>query len=164
MLGIEDFFKVPELPSEQFLHSCSDIDTTVKSRSVSCPSLAESPSTSESPPPPPPPVQQFYEGELWWCSLSTEQKNPALSPGTECRRPVLIFKKFGSKTFLGLQLTKQEKVGSWYVEIDSAGKRRWVIMSRPIVLEAVQLADKIGVVSAQTFSRVRENFLYVYSN
>ena len=40
-----------------------------------------------------------------------------IGKGNKFTRPILIFRKFTSNSFLGLPLTKQEKKGTWYVEI-----------------------------------------------
>jgi len=51
----------------------------------------------------------FKEKELWWCSVGVNLGEEIFGKGVKFTRPVLIFKKFTSNSFLGLPITKQEK-------------------------------------------------------
>lgn len=57
----------------------------------------------------------FKQGDIWWCVLGVNLGEEVIGKGLKFTRPVLIFRKFTSNSFLGLPLTKQEKKGSWYV-------------------------------------------------
>lgn len=111
-------------------------------------------------------LPNFQAGDVWWCSMETAAVHDPAHPDvlkSECRRPVLILKKFGKNTFLGLQVTKQDKGGNWYVPVQFAGKRRFVMLHRPIALGVERLTDREGWVDDVTLVRVREQFLGLYS-
>ncbi len=53
----------------------------------------------------------FKEGEIWWCSIGMNVGTEIFGKGRRFTRPVLVFKKFGSYSFLGIPITSQEKEG-----------------------------------------------------
>jgi len=79
--------------------------------------------------------------------------------GLKFTRPVLIFKKLTSNSFLGLPLTSQEKTGTWYVKIKQGGKTNWVILNQARILDKKRLTNRIGVIGDTDFQKVKQNFL-----
>ncbi len=57
----------------------------------------------------------FKQRELWWCSVGINLGEEIYGKGEKFTRPVLIFKKFTSNSFMALPLTTKEKkeVGMW---------------------------------------------------
>lgn len=84
--------------------------------------------------------------------------------GDKFTRPVLIFRKFTSNSFLGLPVTKQERVGSWYVEITIHGEKRWVMLNQARVLDKKRLTNRIGALDDNDFKKVKERFIEFYSS
>ena len=72
----------------------------------------------------------FKQGEIWWCSLGFNLGEEIFGKGEKFTRPVLIFKKFTSNSFLGLPLTTHGKKGSWYVEIRVEKEKQWVLLNQ----------------------------------
>lgn len=115
--------------------------------------------------PPASELQYFRPGDVWWCTLeSPHAQNPGggATRTAECRRPVLIYKKFSRNSFLGLQITKQDRGGAWHVPIVLEDEPRWVMLHRPITLEAGRLHDFKGSVDDTTLARVRGHFVNLY--
>jgi len=101
----------------------------------------------------------FKQRKLWWCSLGVNLGEEIFGKGLIFTRPVLIFKKLTSNSFLGLPLTSQEKTGTWYVKIKQGGKTNWVILNQARILDKKRLTNRIGVIGDTDFQKVKQNFL-----
>ena len=105
----------------------------------------------------------FKQRELWWCSLGINLGEEIFGKGEKFTRPVLIFKKFTSNSFLGLPLTSQPKAGSWYVEVTQAGKRSSVMLNQARVLDRKRLTNRIGTLDDQDWQAVCQKFLEFFT-
>lgn len=105
----------------------------------------------------------FKQGDIWWCSLGMNLGEEMFGKGPKFTRPVLIFRKFTGNSFLGLPITKQEKEGSWYMEITIHREKRWVMLNQARVLDKKRLTNRIGALDNSDFSKVKKRFLEFYS-
>lgn len=105
----------------------------------------------------------FKQGDIWWCKIGMNVGEELYGKGATFTRPVLVFRKFTSNSFLGLPLTKREKKGSWYVEITIHGKMNWVILNQARVLDKKRFTTRIGALDDNDLKKVREKFLEFYS-
>lgn len=87
-----------------------------------------------------------------------------IGKGDKFTRPVLIFRKFASNSFLGLPLTKQEKKGTWYVEISIHKEKRWVMLNQARVLDKKRLTSRIGALDNTDPEKVKKRFLEFYAS
>ncbi len=46
----------------------------------------------------------FKQGDIWWCSLGINIGEEMFGKGARFTRPVLVFRKFTSNSFLGLPI------------------------------------------------------------
>jgi mRNA interferase MazF len=106
----------------------------------------------------------FKQGDLWWCSLGINLGEEIFGKGEKFTRPVLIFKKFTGNSFLGLPLTIQEKKGSWYVKVETAGVKRSVMLNQARILDKKRLTNRIGAVSGADFKEIKRRFLEFYGS
>jgi mRNA interferase MazF len=106
----------------------------------------------------------FKQGDIWWCSLGMNLGEEMYGKGTEFRRPVLVFRKFTSNSFLGLPLTKQEKQGTWYVEITVHGEQRWVMLNQARILDKKRLTNRIVALDRKDFDKVKEKYINFYNS
>ena len=106
----------------------------------------------------------FKQGELWWCSFGVNLGEEIFGKGEKFTRPVLIFKKFTGNSFLGLPLTIQEKKGTWYVEVETAGIKRWAMLNQARILDKKRLTNRIGAISKSDFEEVKKRFLEFYGS
>lgn len=106
----------------------------------------------------------FKQGEIWWCSLGFNIGEEVIGKGLKFTRPILVFRKFTSNSFLGLPLTKQEKKGTWYVEISIHGEKRWVMLNQARVLDKKRLTSKVGALDDADYKKVKEEFIKFYSS
>ncbi len=106
----------------------------------------------------------FKQGDIWWCSLGMNLGEEMFGKGNKFTRPVLIFRKFTGNSFLGLPLTRQEKQGSWYVEITIHGEKNWVMLNQARVLDKKRLTNRIGALDNGDLKKVKEKFLKFYDS
>lgn len=86
----------------------------------------------------------FKQNDVWWCSVGMNLGEEIFGKGNKFTRPVFIFKKFTSNSFLGIPFTSKEKVGSWYVKITLQNKNSWAILNQIRLLDKKRLTYKIG--------------------
>lgn len=106
----------------------------------------------------------FKQGDIWWCSLGMNLGEEMFGRGPKFRRPVLIFRKFTGNSFMGLPITRQERQGSWYVEITIHGEKRWIVLNQARILDKKRLTNRIGELDSADFKKVREKFLEFYGS
>lgn len=106
----------------------------------------------------------FKQGDIWWCSLGMNIGEEVIGKGDKFTRPVLIFRKFTSNSFLGLPLTKQEKKGTWYVEISIHKEKRWVMLNQARILDKKRLTSRIGALDSSDIEKVKKMFLGFYAS
>ena len=106
----------------------------------------------------------FRQGEIWWCSLGLNLGEEIFGKGKKFTRPVLVFKKLTSNSFMGLPLTTHGRKGSWYVELETGGVKRWALLNQARILDKRRLTNKIGRVSNSNFQRVKKRFIEFYGS
>lgn len=104
----------------------------------------------------------FKQGDIWWCSLGMNIGEEMFGKGKKFTRPVLVFRKFTNNSFLGLPITKQEKQGSWYVEITIHSEKRWIMLNQARIFDKKRLTNRIGVLGDKDFEKVKEKFIEFY--
>lgn len=105
----------------------------------------------------------FKQGDIWWCSLGMNLGEEMFGKGEKFTRPVLVFRKFTSNSFLGLPLTMQKKEGNWYVKITIRGDNRWVMLNQARVLDKKRLTNRIDALDDSDFQKVKEKFVEFYN-
>src|SRR3989338_6574598 len=106
----------------------------------------------------------FKQGDIWWCSLGINLGEEMFGKGEKFRRPVLVFRKLTGNSFLGLPITKQEKRGSWYVEITIHKEKRWIMLNQARILDKKRLTNRIGELDGVDFKKVKAEFLKFYDS
>lgn len=106
----------------------------------------------------------FKQRDIWWCSLGINLGEEMFGKGEKFTRPVLVFRKFTSNSFLGLPITKQEKKGNWYVEITIHREKRFIMLNQARILDKRRLTNRIGVLDDKDFQKVKDSFLKFYGN
>lgn len=100
----------------------------------------------------------FREGEVWWCSVGENVGSEINGKSDLFSRPVLIFKKLSSSTFLGIPTSSQDRVGSWYVSISLHEKTSVVILSQTRVFDYKRLSNRIGRIDSTNMKKVKTGF------
>lgn len=105
---------------------------------------------------------KFKQGEVWWCCIGMNVGEEIFGKGARFTRPVLVFRKFTTHSFLGLPLTRQNKEGSWYVAIMIQGKENRVMLNQARILDAKRMTNKISTLSDDEFKHVQYRFVDFY--
>lgn len=100
----------------------------------------------------------FKEGEIWWCSLGLNIGTETYGKGPEFKRPVLIFKRLSSQNCLILPITSKAKNGSWFIEVDCLGEKRWVMLHQIRMINLKRLKSRIAVASGFDFLKIKKEF------
>lgn len=79
-------------------------------------------------------------------------------------RPVLVYKKLTSTTFLGLPVTSQEKTGTWYVEFILNGTTQRALLNQARVFDARRLQERLGELTESDHRMVRDRFIEFYGS
>jgi mRNA-degrading endonuclease toxin of MazEF toxin-antitoxin module len=104
----------------------------------------------------------FKEGEIWWCHLGLNIGEEEFGKGVYFARPVLIFKKFTTNSFLGLPLTSSEKIGTWYVQIKIRGRESSVMLNQARIFDKKRLRERVVTMNEKDFMEVKERFQAFY--
>jgi len=82
--------------------------------------------------------------------------------GTEFLRPVIVYKKFNQKQFLGIALTSQEKFGKYYFQFQYLpSKKSYAILSQVRVFDTKRVRYKSGVIDKNNFYKLHKNLVEV---
>jgi mRNA interferase MazF len=102
------------------------------------------------------------QGEIWWCNLGMNVGEESYGKGSRFTRPVLVFKKLSSNSFLGLPATTKRKDGSWYVQIGLDSTPRWIMLNQARILDRKRLIEYIGILKIEDFLETKTKFHDLY--
>lgn len=105
----------------------------------------------------------FNEKEVWWCALGENIGVEVNGKGDMFSRPILMYKKLGSASFLAIPLSTKEKVGSWYLQIKFKERITTLNFAQIKVISIARLYEKMGEVTKEDFEKVKDGFLRLYS-
>jgi len=107
----------------------------------------------------------FRERDVFWMQMGKNIGFEQDGKGAELTRPVLIFKKFSAKIFLGIPLSKIEKSGKWFFHFTIPGQsfpqRALIFQMR--TFDGKRLRKKIGKISKDDFSRLKKEITRLLS-
>lgn len=104
----------------------------------------------------------FKEGEIWWCSIGMNVGTEIFGKGQRFARPVLIFKKFGPYSFLGIPITSQQKEGGWYASVRYDDRDDKAILVQARSLDVRRLIKRVGTLGSENFKEIQAAFLKFY--
>ncbi len=102
------------------------------------------------------------EGEIWWCAVGENVGVEINGKNKEFSRPVLVLKKLSKYGFMGVPLTSQEHIGSWYVDFIFQDKKQVAVLAQARVISVFRLYKKMGTVPNSDLELVREGFKRLY--
>lgn len=106
----------------------------------------------------------FKSGEMWWCRVGLNVGEEVFGKGLGFTRPILVFKKLTKNSFMGIPLTSQRKIGTWYVETTLNNTKRWVMLNQAKILDRKRLTNRIGTLDENSFKEVGRRFVEFYSS
>lgn len=98
----------------------------------------------------------FREREVWWCSIGLNVGFEENGKGQLFNRPVLILKKYGSKTFLGIPISSTKKRGSFYYPIALGGGVSVCLLTHVRLFDFRRLTEKIITLNQEEFQEIRK--------
>jgi len=98
----------------------------------------------------------FKTREVWWCAVGSNVGDEMDGKSEFYTRPVLVVRKFNKNIFFGVPLTTQIKENPYYYKINFKDKTQCVMLSQFRLLDSKRLRSKLGKLSPEQFSSVRE--------
>jgi mRNA interferase MazF len=98
----------------------------------------------------------FKKREVWWVSIGVNVGHEEDGKGDHYSRPVLILKKFGMHTFLGLPLSTTSKTGELYYPFVFLGQPSTALLGHLRSFDSMRLLKKYGTVDEITFQSIRK--------
>lgn len=102
------------------------------------------------------------EGEIWWCAVGENVGVEINGKNEEFSRPILVLKKLSKYGFMGIPLTSQEHVGSWYVEFVFRDKKQTAVLAQARVISVFRLYKRMGTVPNSDLEMVKRGFRKLY--
>ncbi|HTK33615.1 MAG TPA: type II toxin-antitoxin system PemK/MazF family toxin [Candidatus Paceibacterota bacterium] len=98
------------------------------------------------------PLTHFNEREIWWCSIGVNIGSEQDSYSKDFGRPVIVFKKFTEKIFLGVPLTTKVRRGAFRIPFQVNGIPNDMLMLQIRAFDQKRLMNKIADVSHVDFN------------
>lgn len=98
----------------------------------------------------------FHERDVWWVSIGLNIGKEIYGKSNVFSRPVLVFKKFSSRLFIGIPLSSKVLKGTWFMTINILGKRRTALLYQLRLFDSLRLYSKIDKISDVDFTEVKE--------
>jgi mRNA interferase MazF len=102
--------------------------------------------------------QIFNTGQVWWCAVGVNIGREEDGKNAHFERPILIFRKFGPETFLGLPLSTSHKDGIFYSSFMLNDSKSSVLLSQARILSQHRLLRNMGRVTATDMKRIKQDF------
>lgn len=102
------------------------------------------------------------EGEVYWCAFGENVATEINGKNRAFSRPVLVFKKLSTDTFVGIPLTSKEHHGTWYVSFEFLGNTETAVLSQIRSLSAHRLYGKMGEIDGVDMQKIRKGFRDLY--
>lgn len=87
---------------------------------------------------------QVNDGEIWWCGIGENIGVEINGKGESFTRPILVFKKLSRFGFIGIPLTSQPHVGSWYAHFRFQGRDEYAVFAQMRNISIRRLHRKMG--------------------
>lgn len=98
----------------------------------------------------------FKEGDVWWCSLGANVGDEQDGKGRFFSRPVLVFRKFNKRIFLGIPLSTIVKDNRFYHKMHFKGQEQCVVLSQIRLLDAKRLENRMGSLPSHDIEKISE--------
>ena len=98
------------------------------------------------------------EGEAWWASVGENVGSEICGKGKGYMRPVIIFKKLNTVSFLAIPLTSKQHEGSWYAHFELNNKKQVAVVSQIECMSVLRLHRKMGELTKGDFQIIKRAF------
>lgn len=107
-------------------------------------------------------LPDIKDGEIWWCAMSENVGVEINGKNREFSRPVLVFKKLSRHGFMGIPLTSQKHIGTWYVSFVFQDKEETAVLAQARVISVSRLYKRMGAIADPDFDLARKSFRKLY--
>lgn len=105
---------------------------------------------------------RISEGEIWWCAIGENVGVEINGKNKSFTRPVVILKKLSHLCFLGVPLTSQQHIGTWYAPFSFKNRQQYAAIAQIRVLSVHRLCRKMGEISKADFNLIKNSLLRLY--
>ena len=102
------------------------------------------------------------EGEIWWCTVGENVGVEINGKGSKFLRPVIVFRKLSDTGFLGIPLTSQKHIGSWYAHFVLKDRYEVAVLSQVRVFSVFRLYRKMGTLPEPDLKEITDAFWKLY--
>ena len=106
----------------------------------------------------------FKEGEIWWTAVGENIGSEINGKSKKFSRPVLVYKKLGKYTFMGIPLTSQNKddEADWYIKFIFQGKNEYAAICQARIMSASRLYSRVGNLTRHDYKLIQAAFSNLY--
>ena len=98
----------------------------------------------------------FHKREIWWMRIGKNIGFEQDGKGKNFLRPVVVFRKFNSRVFWGIPLSKTKNSGCFYFKFSFKNTESTAILSQLRLFDAKRLHDRYGVMSKNNFENLEK--------
>jgi mRNA-degrading endonuclease toxin of MazEF toxin-antitoxin module len=98
----------------------------------------------------------FSTGEIWWCSVGLNVGIESCGKGQKYQRPVLVLKKLSRNSFIGIPLSTQKKIGSWFEEITILNEPRYALLYQIRLFSTSRFQRRLTTLDIKDFKKIKE--------
>lgn len=101
----------------------------------------------------------FNEAEIWWCSVGENVGSEISGKGEYFRRPMLVVRKLDRFSFIGVPITSQHKIGSWYSHIKVKEKDNYVVLHQIKHIDYRRMDKNICTIEKIRFAQIKDEII-----
>ena len=105
----------------------------------------------------------FNLRDIWWCHLGTNIGDEENGKGEQSLRPILVYKKFNRRIFLGIPLSSKVKYGQHHHILSFHNKEQTALITQIKLIDQKRLLKKMGRLSEQQYQGLKEKITEMLS-
>jgi len=107
----------------------------------------------------------FKVREIYWVKLGQNVGYETDGKGKDFLRPVVVFRKFGKNTFLGIPLTTSEKDDIFHFQfiLSQNQKTNYANLSQIKLIDTKRIKSKLGKMSVDDFNNMKIKMKNLYA-
>lgn len=106
---------------------------------------------------------QFSIGEVWWCYVGENIGIEINGKSKEFTRPMYVYHKYDTRSFLGLSCSTIHKSGSWYISAKLGNDMQTINLAQGRVYDYRRLKERIGQMPSNEVSRIYQAYSNLHS-
>lgn len=103
---------------------------------------------------------KFHERDIWWASVGRNLGVETMGKNDTFERPVLVYRKFSSNSFLGFPITTTVSTGNYFFGYEKQNKQKvYVMLHQGRIFSSKRLLRRIEKMMPSTFEGVTSSYL-----